>query len=269
MQPNLRGTPRGCSSTRRRGFDELRYDVLHNRILKATLRLLLHLKLEEEIRARIRRLHVKLDAVSDVQIAARDFRLVQLHRQNRAYDFALRVCRLIHENLMIEPGGGRAAFHDFRENDRAMARLFEDFVLRFYRREQDRFRVSRPHIQWHDAQGTELDLEHLPVMRTDVVLEAPARCIILDTKYYREALKGRFQQKKVDSGHLYQILAYVENREANAGGTPNHEGMLLYPVVQEPFAFEYRLSGHRVSVQSINLDQPWSAIHADLLRLIE
>jgi 5-methylcytosine-specific restriction endonuclease McrBC regulatory subunit McrC len=39
-------------------------------------------------------------------------------------------------------------------------------------------------------------------MRTDVVLEAEDRCLILDTKFYAEALKGRFEQKKVDSGHL-------------------------------------------------------------------
>lgn len=249
-------------------FDELRYDVLHNRILKATLRSLLALDIDEEIRGRIRRLHAKLDAVADVSISARDFRQVQLHRNNRTYDFAIRICQLVHENLLIEPATGRAAFRDFRADDRQMARLFEDFVLNFFRREQAAFRVSRPHIEWHDAQGTDLDLQRLPAMRTDVVLEAPNRCIILDTKYYAEALKGQYERKKVDSSHLYQIFAYVENRSANLGEHPPHEGMLLYPVVEDAFAFEYRLKGRRVAVRSINLDQAWAEIHHDLLQLI-
>jgi 5-methylcytosine-specific restriction enzyme subunit McrC len=248
-------------------FDELQYDVLHNRIIKATLRALLGLDLHAELRPRIRRLHQKLDAVSDVRIARRDFGRVQLHRNNRAYEFALRLCLLIHENLMMEEGDGRVKFHDFRRDPQQMGALFEAFVFNFFRIEQHRFRVSRPHIAWHDAQGTDTDLQRLPEMKTDVVLESPHRCIILDTKFYSEVLKGRFDSKKVDSGHLYQVFAYVENRSASRPGLP-HEGMLLYPVVEDAFAFDYRLRGRRITVRSIDLDQPWTAIHADMLRLL-
>jgi 5-methylcytosine-specific restriction enzyme subunit McrC len=249
-------------------FDELQYDVLHNRIIKATLRKLLEIELDESIRARVRRLYRKLDLVSDVTISARDFRQLQLHRNNRVYDFALRLCRLIHDNVMIAPGGGTAQFRDFRNDEDQMARLFEEFVFSFFEIEQRRFQVSRPHIGWHDAQGSEFDLSRLPVMRTDVVLEAPDRCIILDTKFYAEALSGRFDTKKVRSGHLYQIFAYVENRSANRGKAPPHEGMLLYPVVSDRFAFEYRLKGHRIAVRSIDLDQPWADVHRDMLQLL-
>jgi 5-methylcytosine-specific restriction enzyme subunit McrC len=58
----------------------------------------------------------------------------------------------------------------------------------------------------------------------------------------------------------------VENRAA-ALGEP-HEGLLLYPAVEERFAFDYRLHGHRIGVRSIDLDQPWPAIRSDLLALI-
>jgi 5-methylcytosine-specific restriction enzyme subunit McrC len=248
-------------------FDELHYDVLHNRILKATLRSLLGLDLDAEIRTRVRRLHQKLDAVADVRIERRDFGRVQIHRNNRAYDFALRLCRLIHDNLMIEEGAARASFRDLRRDDRQMAALFEEFVFNFFDIEQRVYRVSRPHIAWHEASGTVADLEMLPTMRTDVVLESPHRCVILDTKYYAEALAGRFEGKKLRSGHLYQIFAYIENRAARDGAVA-HEGMLLYPVVDDAFAFDYRLKGHRVTIRSIDLNQPWEGIRGDLLRLV-
>jgi 5-methylcytosine-specific restriction enzyme subunit McrC len=249
-------------------FDELRYDVLHNRIIKATLRALLRLDLEESVRARVRRLYGKLDQVADVGISRRDFGRVQLHRNNRSYDFALRICLLIHENLMIDERDGRARFRDFRADAQQMGAVFESFVFNFFRIEQRRFRVSRPHIAWHAAEGSDADLLRLPRMRTDVMLEADDRCIILDTKFYADALKGRFESKKVDSGHLYQIFSYVENRSASRDDTPMHEGMLLYPAVDDAFAFDYRLNGHRIAIRSIDLDQHWAQVHADLLGVI-
>lgn len=268
LSATLKGNHLSSARTRCR-FDELRYDVLHNRILKATLRSLLALDLRPKLRARLRRLHQKLDAVADVRIARRDFGRVQLHRNNRDYDFALRLCLLIHDNLMVEEGSGRARFRDFRDDEQQMGALFEAFVYNFLRIEQTHFRVSRPHIAWHDARGTDTALRHLPTMRTDALLEAEDRCVILDTKFYAEALKGWFDNKKVASAHLYQIFAYVTNRSASHGRDIPHKGMLLYPVVKDAFSFDYHLNGHPIAIRSIDLDQPWPQIRHDLLRVLE
>jgi 5-methylcytosine-specific restriction enzyme subunit McrC len=219
------------------------------------------------VSARVRRLYGKLDQVSDVRISRRDFGRVQLQRNNSGYHFALRVCLLIHENLMVDDGMVARSW-DFRADAQQMGAVFELFVFNFFRIEQRRFRISRPHIAWHAAEGSDADLLRLPRMRTDVVLEADARCIILDTKFYADALKGRFESKKVDSGHLYQIFSYVENRSASRANTPPHEGMLLYPAVDDAFAFDYRLNGNRIAIRSIDLDQPWAHVHADLLGVI-
>jgi 5-methylcytosine-specific restriction enzyme subunit McrC len=45
--------------------------------------------------------------------------------------------------------------------------------------------------------------------------------------------------------------------------------MLLYPVVNDAFSFDYHLNGHPIAIQSIDLDQPWPRIRQDLLRLLE
>lgn len=135
--------------------------------------------------------------------------------------------------------------------------------------EQSRFHVSRPHIQWHDKQGSEFDLTWLPKMRTDLVLESSQRRIIIDTKYYAKAFQHSFRKKKVRSAHLYQMFAYVENRDASEPHGAPHEGMLLYPAVEASFVFDYRLNGHRIQVRSIDLAQSWPQIKAGLLGLVD
>lgn len=89
---------------------------------------------------------------------------------------------------------------------------------------------------------------------------------MIDTKFYKRALAGG--KKRVIAAHLYQIMAYVQNRSASHGGAP-HEGMLLYPVVHERFGYDYRLLGYRVQVRSVDLGQPWPEIRQSLLDLLD
>lgn len=154
------------------------------------------------------------------------------------------------------------------EDEARLAALFEDFVYNFFRLEQGDARVAKPLIRWHDARGSEHDLLRLPVMRTDVVLEWQARRLVLDAKYYQEALKEHRGRERLRSSHLYQIFAYLENMAAACPGLVC-EGMLLYPVVEQPFAFTYQLKGYRIAIRSINLAQPWREIHQDMLGLIQ
>jgi 5-methylcytosine-specific restriction enzyme subunit McrC len=251
-------------------FDDLRHDVPRNRVIKATLRSLLRVDLlDAAVRERVRQLYRKMDAVADVSLARRDFRSIQTHRHVRHYGFALNLCRLILDSLVIDETTGKARFHDFRRDEARMWQLFEEFVREFYGREQKQYRVSRPQIRWHNAEGSDSDLVRLPMMQTDVVLESADRCLIIDTKFYDRALDtGRFGTERLRSGHLYQLFAYLENRTASRPDIV-HEGMLLYPVANEPFAHSYRLKGHRIRVRSINLAQPWRQIHTDLLELLD
>lgn len=249
-------------------FDELEYDVLHNRILKATLRKLQRAELHEKNRKRVLALLNKLDAVADVEVAPHDFRRVQLHRNNAEYEYALRLCELIHDNLMVDPRTGRTRFREYREREQQMGLLFQGFVREFFRRHRGEFRVSSPTIEWVVGPAAPADLLRLPRMETDIVLEDAGRRIILDTKFYGEALVGRGQNKRLIAEHLYQVFAYVQNREKHVPGPP-HEGMLLYPVVEAPFAHEYVLMGHRFAVRSVDLRKPWQGLREDLLAVLE
>ncbi len=250
-------------------FEEMSHDVLHNRILRSTLRSLLRLPtLHSDVRAEVRSAYTKLDGVSVVPLSRRMFRQVHLDRNRRYYRFLLSVCRLIHEQLLVDERSGDATFTDFSEE--RMEKLYEDFIIGFYRREQGRYRVNHQGrtIAWVDEGTPDHQRSKLPRMEADVILEAPERRIIMDAKYYREALGGRYGGK-LHSNNLYQLLTYLRNREATAGPGARHEGMLLYPTVDAPVAVDVCLEGFPIRARSIDLAQNWHNIHQGMLDLIE
>ena len=248
-------------------FEELSRDVLHNRILRSTLKSLLRLNdLHSGVRAQVRNAYSKLDGVSVVPLNSRLFRQVHIDRNRRYYRFLLSVCRLIHEQLLVDERSGETTFTDFSEE--RMEKLYENFIIGFYRREQDRYRVNhRRTIAWVDEGTPDHQRSKLPRMEADVILEAPERRIIMDAKYYQEALGGRYGGKLL-SNNLYQLLAYLRNREATAAPGPKHEGVLLYPTVETPLAADVRLEGFPIRARSIDLAQDWRCIHDDMLSLI-
>ena len=250
-------------------FEELSHDVLHNRILRSTLRSLLRLPdMHSDVRAEVRNAYVKLDGVSLVRLDRRLFQRVQLDRNRRYYRFLLSVCRLIHEQLLVDERSGEARFTDFSEE--RMGKLYEHFIIEFYRREQDRYRVNQRGrmIAWNDEGTPDDQRSRIPRMEADVILEGPDRRIIMDAKFYREALGGHYGGK-LHSNNLYQLLAYLRNREATATPGPKHEGILLYPVVDASLAVDVCLEGFSIRARSIDLAQEWHNIHADMLRVIK
>ena len=89
-------------------------------------------------------------------------------------------------------------------------------------------------------------------MEADLLLDAPERRIIMDTKYYTEALGGRRGTGKLHSTNLYQLLAYLRNRQAAGPTGAHHEGILLYPEVDSPLAADIRLEGFRIQARTID-----------------
>ena len=90
----------------------------------------------------------------------------------------------------------------------------------------------------------------------------------MDAKFYPKAFAERFGAKRLHSDNLCQLLAYLRNREATEESGPRHEGILLYPTVDEPVEANVCLEGFWVRARSINLAQNWRDIHRDMLKLI-
>lgn len=250
-------------------FDDLDYNVLHNRILKSTIADLIRVEgLDAEHKEALGNALRRLREVDQVPLSGQIFRRVQLHRNNNYYRFLLNVCELIHSQLLVSQEDGKRRFRDFLRDEVAMRALFEDFVKNFYSVEQSRYQIKAKKVQWAVEPDDDGMPDFLPEMKTDVCLISKDRKIILDCKYYQESMQAYHGTPKARSTNLYQLFAYLKNQEL-VSGWEDCEGILLYPTVNEPLDFECRLHGHRVRIVSIDLNQEWQAIERDLLNLVD
>ena len=254
-------------------FDEFSHDVLHNRILYSTLLVLLRTNgLTRENQDRLRTLCQQMGEITPMAVRDADFGRVRLHRNNQFYDFLLKICRIALGSLLPSEGAGRQKFVDFLRDEKKMSALFEEFVRNFYRTHARRVfpDVRRTEITWRltpgDADGQAL----LPKMQTDVTLIGQGKTVIIDCKYYSDALQHHHETDKFLSGNLYQIHAYLTNHAASDKYAQEElEVFLLYPTTTTPLSHRFTTpQGHVLCVHTVNLDQPWEGIHRDLLGLV-
>ena len=250
-------------------YDDLNHNVLHNQIIKSTILNLLSLKdLDKDIREELVNIVHKLHEIDRIKLTSRHFGLVQLHSNNSFYDLLLRICELIHDALMISEEQGSSKFRDFTRDERAMRILFEEFVRNFYKREQSEYKIYRENISWDTGEMDEHSNKLLPRMQTDISLSSNDRKIIIDTKYYTNALQMHYDKESIRSSNLYQIYAYLTNVKPEYSGQPKSEGILLYPTVTKELDSETYIKGHKISFKTINLNQDWQGIHQDLLNVL-
>lgn len=199
----------------------------------------------------------------------RHFHRVQLHRNMRHYRFVLDVCEFVHRQALPAQEAGTSRFRDFVRDEACMGALFEQFVRNFYAKEQDIYVVSAPQIDWHvdPRLSTEGGLDLLPVMKTDICMEAADDRLIIDCKFYADAFQRHFDRRRFVSGNLYQMLAYLRS-QARQPGWAAVRGMLLYPTVDHRFDETVHLEGHSIRLVSIDLNQHWENISDDLLQLL-
>lgn len=256
-------------------YDELSADVLPNQILRATLKLLVDgdSNLDGRIKKDVHWALLRLRDVSDIRLIGNTFSHIQISGNSRLYRFLIAICQMLYENSLVDEDAGSTPFYDFRQNDIQMWRLFERFVIEFFKREQQEFAIKgQTEIEWgQKASKDEASNALIPSMFADVILESEERRIILDTKYYRHAVTRGSDQyaRKLHSVNLYQLLAYLRNRQATNPHGPKHEGILLYPEVDSPLRADVELEGFRIQARTLNLNQAWQEIHQEMLETIK
>jgi 5-methylcytosine-specific restriction enzyme subunit McrC len=242
-------------------FEEFLPDLLHNRILKETLKALgsypeLGVPQRTEIHTVLRR----MEGISPIRLRKAHFAQIRLHRNNAHYRLLMHLCELVHDNLLVNEETGERFFRDFLRDKRQMAKLFEKFVARFYAKELDPGAWSvRSQEQIHWDCLTPISL--LPDMNADAVLRGDGRTVIVECKFYQNTLQTSLwsQHPKIRSTHLYQLMTYIRNL-ALAQPEQAVEGLLVYPAVEVDLLEELSLSGYRVRVCTIDLSRTWDEV---------
>ena len=245
-------------------YDEFSVDTTMNRVIKATVALLVRADISRARKKSLKKLMVFFADVRDIDLHRVDWNM-RFERNNRTYRMLMAVCWLVVKGLLQTQSDGATRMMDFFDEQR-MSRLYEKFILEYYRREHPRLRASASFVEWALDDGM---MDGLPAMRSDITLSARGRVLIIDAKYYAATMQRNFDKRSVHSGNLYQIFAYVKNKQAaleRAGESVEVSGMLLYAATDEEVQpdFTYRMSGNQIGVRTLDLDRPFEEIRAQL-----
>ena len=245
-------------------YDEFSVDTTMNRVIKSTIALLVRSDISRARKKSLKKLMVFFADVREIDLHTVDWNM-RYDRNNRTYRMLMAVCWLVVKGLLQTQSDGTTRMMDFFDEQR-MSRLYEKFILEYFRREHPRLRASASFVEWALDDGMS---EGLPAMRSDITLRARGRVLIIDAKYYAATMQTNFDKKTVHSGNLYQIFAYVKNKQAaleRAGESVEVSGMLLYAATDEEVQPDvtYRMSGNQIGVRTLDLDCPFEEIRAQL-----
>ena len=243
-------------------YDEFSLDSYMNRIIKSTVLLLLRADITKARKKELKKLLVFFDDVNTIDLYSVNWN-IRFSRNNQSYRMLISICYLVVKGLLQTQSDGSTKLMDFLDEQR-MHRLYERFILEYFRREFPQISANASQIPWQlDDESSAM----LPVMQTDIMLTYGSKILIIDAKYYSHTTQIQFDKHTIHSGNLYQIFTYVKNKETELADKPHEvSGMLLYAKTDEEIypENEYRMSGNRIEVRTLDLDGDFDAIKAQL-----
>lgn len=249
-------------------YDELSENNMYNRIIVTTVDLLLkHSNVKKKIKSSLRRLMLFFSNVQPVDIKTIHWNTLRFDRNNRNYRMLLYICYFILDGLLMTTEDGQYKMREF--SDEHMNRLFEKFVLEYYKKKHPHLKARASQVEWNIDK--ELSTESiLPIMQTDIMLTIGERTLIIDTKYYGRTLQSQFEKKSIHNGNLFQIHTYVT--EYDKDGTGYVDGILLYAKTQESVTPDGQMKlakGNTIFFKTLDLNQDFEKIENSLNSLID
>ena len=248
-------------------YDDFSVNSYMNRIIKTTMELLLHADISSSRKKELRRILVFFRDVESLNVHTIDWN-VQYNRNNQTYRMLISICYLVVKGLLQTQSDGTTRLMDFLDEQR-MCRLYEKFILEYFRKEHRGISANAAQIPWQLDDGFS---DMLPILQTDIMLSQQDRILIIDAKYYAHTTQERFDVHTVHSGNLNQIFTYVKNKEAELSGKPHTvSGMLLYAKTDETIFpdHEYRMSGNTIAVRTLDLNCEFTLIRQQLDAIVK
>lgn len=243
-------------------YDEFSTNIQFNQIIKSTVLLLLKANITNSRKKSLRKLLLFFSGVNEIDLHFVNWNQ-QYNRSNQNYQMLIGMCYLVYKGLLTTQNNGTTKLMDFFDGQR-MCRLYEKFLLEYYRKEHPELTANTSQIAW---QLDDTENQMLPRMQTDIMLSKNNNILIIDAKYYSHMTQQQYGIHTLHSNNLYQIFTYVKNKEFELR---NYEhtvsGMLLYAQTDEDIIPNntYHMSGNQISVLALDLNQDFSKISRTL-----
>lgn len=244
-------------------YDELSENNIYNRIIITTVNILLrHADVKKTKKASLRKLMLFFSNVQPIALKDIHWNLLCFDRNNRSYRMLLYICYFILDGLLMTTEEGQYKMREF--SDEHMNRLFEKFVLEYYKKRHPKLNASASRVDWNidKEESTE---SILPIMQTDIMLTGNGRTLIIDTKYYSKSMQSQYDKRTIHSNNLYQIHTYVTEQDKEHSGKV--DGMLLYAKTEESIVPNGQMklkAGNTIYFRTLDLNQKFSEIEKAL-----
>ena len=270
---DMRGTIREKMQRRQKlacEVDELTENNRFNQILKTTMCVLLRSGgVENERKNALKKLLIFFDGVETLNPSAIDWKRLVIQKNNRSYEMLMSICYFVLEGMLQTTEKGEYRMASF--SDEHMAKLYERFILEYYRQnhpELDDVRAAQ--VKWNlTGEQDERMIRFLPMMQTDVMLRYHEKTLIIDAKYYGKTLQHQFDKYSLHSANLYQMFTYVKNQDREHTG--NVSGVLLYAKTDEEVTPDcvFHMDGSRIGAKTLDLNRDFQKIAEQLDGLVE
>lgn len=251
-------------------FDELSKDNLFNQILKTTMHYLVRDSgVATERKIALNRVLVFFDNVSMLEPSAISWSKLHYQRNNKNYEMLLNICYFVMDGMLQTTDAGDYRMAAF--SDEHMARLYEKFILEYYRQHHTYLSEARAaQVKWDlSGENDQAMIRFLPVMQTDIFLRLNEKVLILDAKYYGRTLQKQFDKYTLHSGKVYQIFTYVKNQDKD--NTGNVSGMLVYAKTEEDITPDclFNIGGNQIGAKTLDLNKDFRLIATQLDAIAE
>ena len=244
-------------------YDELSENNVYNQILVTTATLLIkHSDVKKEKKSKLKQLMLFFQNVQSIDAHTIRWNALRFDRNNRNYRMLLYLCYFIISEWLMTTENGEFKMREF--SDDHMCRLFEKFVLSYYKKHHPDLKPCAAQIDWN-IETEQSTLNILPIMQTDILLTIGERTLIIDTKYYTRSMQKQFDKATIHSNNLYQIHTYVTEYDENHTGKV--DGMLLYAKTQEDIVPDGQLKrkdGNYIYFKTLDLNQDFENIKKQL-----
>ena len=233
-------------------------DILLNQIIKSTIKVAASsLDVDADIRKSLRRNLSYFNGISDINPKEIKWTQIRYDRNNASYKMLVNICYLLVTGLLQSEEKGTMRLANIID-DQKMHRLYERFILEYYKRHYPMFNVSAAKILWNTKDE---GVAFLPTMKSDVTIKYGDLTLVVDAKYYSKTMQvGQFGNTTMNSGNIYQIFTYVKNMDVDNSGKVS--GVLLYAKTDEDVVpnQEVTITGNKFIITTLDLNQPFANI---------